>query len=166
MSSMSDRAVTVRSWSRICSPNQVRKSPDTAVLYSRHVQMSAEAAVDLARIGGRPRRHFLAIDQESPDELRELIDLALQLKRERLTGKAERPLAGRVLAMIFEHPSLRTRVSFEVAMLHLGGAALYIGPDEVGLGKRESVPDVARVLSKYVDAIMIRTSGHEEWEER
>jgi ornithine carbamoyltransferase len=127
--------------------------------------MSAEAAVDLARIGGRPQRHFLAIAHESPDDLRELIDLALRLKRERLTGTAERPLRGRVLAMLFEHPSLRTRVSFEVAMLHLGGTALYIGPDEVGLGKRESVADVARVLSRYVDAIVIRSSGHEKVEE-
>jgi ornithine carbamoyltransferase len=127
--------------------------------------MSAEAAVDLARIGGRPRRHFLAIEQESPDDLRELIELAMRLKRERVRGGAERPLAGRVLAMIFEHPSLRTRVSFEVAMLHLGGTALYIGPDEVGLGKRESVADVARVLSRYVDAIMIRASSHDKVEE-
>jgi ornithine carbamoyltransferase len=127
--------------------------------------MSAEAAVDLAPIGRRPRRHFLTIDQESPEELRALIDLALRLKRERLAGAAERPLAGRVLAMIFERPSLRTRVSFEVAMLQLGGTALYIGPDEVGLGKREPAADVARVLSRYVDAIMIRTSGHEKLEE-
>jgi ornithine carbamoyltransferase len=127
--------------------------------------MSAEAAVDLAPIAGRPRRHFLTIDQESPDDLRGLIELALRLKRERLAGALERPLAGRVLAMIFERPSLRTRVSFEVAMLQLGGTALYIGPDEVGLGKRESAADVARVLSRYVDAIMIRSSGHEKIEE-
>jgi ornithine carbamoyltransferase len=140
-------------------------SVDTAVLYSRHDQLSAEAAVDLAPIAGRPRRHFLTIDQESPDELRGLIELALRLKRERLAGALERPLAGRVLAMIFERPSLRTRVSFEVAMLQLGGTALYIGPDEVGLGKRESAADVARVLSRYVDAIMIRSSGHEKIEE-
>jgi ornithine carbamoyltransferase len=127
--------------------------------------MSAEAAADLARIAGRPRRHFLAIQEESPDDLRELIDLALRLKRELRTEAASRPLDGRVLAMLFERPSLRTRVSFEVAMYQLGGKALYIGPDEVGLGKRESVPDVARVLSRYVDAIMIRTAGHERVDE-
>src|SRR5215207_4618989 len=105
MSSMSESAVTVRSWSTICSPNQVRKSAGTAVLYSRPAQLSAEAAVELARIGGRPRRHLLAIDQESPDDLRELIELAMRLKRERVRGEAERPRAGRVLAMLFEHPS-------------------------------------------------------------
>src|SRR5438128_2382693 len=110
--------------------------------------MSAEAAVDLARIDGGARRHFLTIAEQTPDQLRHLIDLALRLKRDRYIGGRDRPLEGRVLAMLFEHPSLRTRVSFEVAMKQLGGDAMYIGPAEVGLGKRESVADVARVLSR------------------
>jgi len=69
-------------------------------------------------------------------------------------------LSGKALALVFEKPSLRTRVSFEMAMLQLGGHALYLSPAEVGLGQRESVPDVARVLSRYVDAIAARTFAH------
>jgi len=73
-------------------------------------------------------------------------------------------LSGKVLALMFEKPSLRTRVSFEIAMRQLGGHTIYLSPDEVGLGKRESVPDVARVLSRYVDAITARTSSHQTLE--
>ena len=73
-------------------------------------------------------------------------------------------LSGKTLALLFEKPSLRTRVSFEVAMRQLGGQVIYLSPAEVGLGKRESVPDVARVLSRYVDAIAIRTFSHQTLE--
>jgi ornithine carbamoyltransferase len=74
------------------------------------------------------------------------------------------PLSGKTLALLFEKPSLRTRVSFEVAIRQLGGQAIYLSPAEVGLGKRESVPDVARVLSRYVDAIVARTFSHQTLE--
>ena len=97
----------------------------------------------------------------SPGRLTHLLTVALRLKeRYRATGRNEPLAAGKTLAMIFEKPSLRTRVSFEVAMQHLGGAALYISPAEIGLGTRESVPDAARVLSGFCDAIMARTFAH------
>ncbi|MBL8056209.1 MAG: ornithine carbamoyltransferase, partial [Anaerolineales bacterium] len=99
-------------------------------------------------------RHFLHIADYSPRELQALLDLAVQLKKERARGGNKPLLKGRVLGMVFQKPSLRTRVSFDMAMRHLGGDALYLSPAEIGLGQRESVADVARVLSGYVDAIM------------
>jgi ornithine carbamoyltransferase len=105
--------------------------------------------------------HFLSIADLSATELGDLLGLATQLKREwRETGN--KPiLRGKSLAMVFQKPSLRTRVSFEMGMVHLGGYALYLGPTEVKMGGRESVPDVARVLSGYVDGIMARVFDHE-----
>jgi ornithine carbamoyltransferase len=124
--------------------------------------MSAEAAVDPGAVAARAtRRHLVAIAELSVDELRDLVELALEIKRRYLGGEEDKPLAGRVLAMVFEHPSLRTRVSFEVGMYQLGGHAMYLAPQEVQLGKRETIPDAARVLSRMVQAIMIRTGGHE-----
>ncbi|MDX1524056.1 MAG: ornithine carbamoyltransferase, partial [Anaerolineae bacterium] len=79
----------------------------------------------------------------------------------KLTGRNEPILRDKILGMVFQKPSLRTRVSFEVGMLHLGGEALYLSPNEIGLGGRESVPDVARVLSGYVNGIMARVFAHE-----
>ena len=87
----------------------------------------------------------------------ELIELSVKIKRNR---KNFAPLPGRVLAMIFHKPSLRTRVSFEVCMNELGGSAMYISDQEIKMGSRESIEDVARVLSRYVDCIMIRTFDH------
>jgi ornithine carbamoyltransferase len=89
-----------------------------------------------------------------------MLDLAVRLKRERAEGGNQPVLNGKVLAMIFQKPSLRTRVSFDMAMRHLGGDALYLSPQEIGLGQRESIADVARVLSGYVDAIMARVFEH------
>ena len=106
-------------------------------------------------------RHFLEIADWSPDELRELLKLATDLKTEWLSRGNKPLLSGKVLGMVFQKPSLRTRVSFEVGMLHLGGHALYLLPDEIGLGKRESIADVARVLSRYVQGIMARVFAHE-----
>jgi ornithine carbamoyltransferase len=106
-------------------------------------------------------RHFLAIADLSIGELRDLLDLAVDLKAAWRSGGGGKPLDGRILAMLFEYPSLRTRVSFEVGMQQLGGHAMYIAPSEVMLGKREPVADAARVLSRYVDGIMLRTAGHE-----
>ena len=88
---------------------------------------------------------------------------ATRLKRDPIPPDA--PLRGRSLAMIFEKPSLRTRLSFEMAMVQLGGHAAYMSPAEVGLGRRESVADVARVTSRYVDGIVLRTFAHETTEE-
>lgn len=91
-----------------------------------------------------------------------MLDLALELKTELKENGANRPLLkDKKLGMIFQKPSLRTRVSFERGMEQLGGSAMYIGPAEIGLGKRESIADVARVMSGYVDAIMARVFDHE-----
>ena len=106
-------------------------------------------------------RHFLAISDYSPEELQYLLNLAGRLKKEWQRGGNKPVLKGQVLGMVFQKPSLRTRVSFDVAMRHLGGDALYLSPTEIGLGGRESVADVARVLSGYVQAIMARTFAHQ-----
>ncbi len=101
-------------------------------------------------------RHFLEIADWSAAELDHLIRLAVQLKLEWQAGGNRPVLGGKVLAMVFQKPSLRTRVSFDVAMLHLGGHALYLSPSEIGLGQRESIADVARVLSGYAQGVMAR----------
>jgi ornithine carbamoyltransferase len=106
-------------------------------------------------------KHFLHISDYSPKELQDLLTLARRLKKEHQRGGNKPVLKGQALGMVFQKPSLRTRVSFEMAMVHLGGHALYLSPNEVGLGGRESVPDVARVLSGYVQAIMARTFAHQ-----
>ncbi len=105
-------------------------------------------------------RHFLHIADYSAKELQDLLDLAVALKKEWKRGGNKPVLKGQVLGMVFQKPSLRTRVSFDMAMRHLGGDALYLSPSEIGLGGRESVADVARVLSGYVQAIMARTFAH------
>jgi len=118
------------------------------------------AARELAPIGERhappdPPRHFLDIDQFDTDELRAILDTGFAYKNGR---RRDRPLAGKTLAMIFEKPSTRTRVSFEVAMRQLGGDTIYLSAADSQLGRGETVADTARVLSRYVDAIMIRTN--------
>lgn len=105
--------------------------------------------------------HFLAISDLSSEDLNGLIDRAIELKTEWKAGGNEPLLKDKVLAMVFQKPSLRTRVSFDMAMRHLGGDALYLSPNEIGLGKREAISDVSRVLSGYVDAIMARVFAHE-----
>lgn len=106
-------------------------------------------------------RHFVDLTEWSSAELNHLLKLAVHLKLEWQAGGNRPLLAGKVLAMVFQKPSLRTRVSFDVAMLHLGGHALYISPQEIGLGQRESIADVARVLSGYTQAIMARVFEHQ-----
>jgi ornithine carbamoyltransferase len=110
-------------------------------------------------------QHFLAISDLSSQELNDLVDLAIDLKKSWRSGGNEPVLRDRVLAMVFQKPSLRTRVSFDMAMRHLGGDALYLSPNEIGLGKREAISDVSRVLSGYVDAIMARVFSHEHIQE-
>ena len=106
-------------------------------------------------------QHFLAVSDFSAAELWQFLNKAQALKQELKAGGNQPILKGKILGMIFQKPSLRTRVSFEVGMLQLGGEALYLSPAEIGLGKRESVPDVARVMSGYVDGIMARVFDHE-----
>ena len=106
-------------------------------------------------------RHLISVADLSPRDVQRVVDVALQTK----SGQSVSVLGGKTLALLFEKPSLRTRVSFDVAMQQLGGHALYLSPAEVGLGEREPVADVARVLSRYVDAIAARTFKHETVEE-
>ena len=107
------------------------------------------------------QRHFIAVSDFSRDELRHFLDVSKRLKKQlKETGKNDPILAGKVLAMIFEKPSLRTRVSFDVGVAQLGGSGMFIKGEEVGWGKREPVKDVARVLSSMADGIMARTFEH------
>ncbi len=110
-------------------------------------------------------KHFLTIADLSADEVWQVLSLARELKEEWQGGGNKPILKDKTLGMVFQKPSLRTRVSFEMGMIHLGGQALYIAPDEIKLGVRESVPDVARVLSRYVDGIMARVFSHRHIEE-
>jgi ornithine carbamoyltransferase len=104
--------------------------------------------------------HFLDISDHSPEELQDLLDLAVRLKKEYYSTGNPPLFRGKVLGMIFQKPSLRTRVSFDMAMRHMGGDALYLSPNEIGLGKRESIADVSRVLSGYVQGLMARVFEH------
>ena len=106
-------------------------------------------------------KDFLAISDYSGEDLQNMLDLAVKLKAEYFAGGNAPIGKGKTMAMIFQKPSLRTRVSFDMVMRHLGGDALYLSPAEIGLGKREAISDVARVLSGYVDVIMARVFAHE-----
>src|SRR5689334_25304950 len=107
-------------------------------------------------------KHFTAIANCTPQELNHVMDVSFRLKKQlKDSGRNDPLLAGKTLAMIFEKPSLRTRVSFAVAMTQLGGQGLLLRQEEVGLGSREPVPDVARVLSGMCDGIMARTFSHQ-----
>ena len=107
-------------------------------------------------------KHFLDLDQVAPAELRHMLDLGLAFKR----GEGEpAPLKGMTLAMIFEKPSTRTRVSFEVGMKQLGGDTVVLSPTEMQIGRGETIGDTARVLSRYVDAVMLRTNLPDKLEE-
>jgi ornithine carbamoyltransferase len=110
-------------------------------------------------------KHFLDLDQLSPDALRSILASAVALKAKRNAGANEKPLAGRTLAMLFEKPSTRTRVSFHVGMTELGGDVISLSPQDSQLGRGESIADTARVLSRYVDAMMLRTSAPEKLHE-
>ncbi|WP_274630131.1 ornithine carbamoyltransferase [Arvimicrobium flavum] len=105
-------------------------------------------------------RHFTDLSAVSAAELRAILDDASARKAELKAGNRSRPFDGRVLAMIFDKPSTRTRVSFDVAMRQLGGETIMLTGAEMQLGRSESIADTAKVLSRYVDAIMIRTTSH------
>ena len=132
---------------------------------ARSVSRIRAASQDAEPLGGGrepgPPRHFLDIDQHETAELRHMLDLGFAYKN----GRPDRPLAGKTLAMIFEKPSTRTRVSFEVAMRQLGGDVIVLDTASSQLGRGETIADTARVLSRYVDAIMIRTNHAEKLDE-
>jgi ornithine carbamoyltransferase len=109
-------------------------------------------------------RHFLSLLDLSGDELRSLISHAIQVKNNLKQGISHTPLTGKVMAMIFEKSSTRTRVSFETGMSQLGGHALFLTPRDIQLGRGEPIEDSARVISSMVDCIMIRTFGHDRLE--
>jgi len=108
-----------------------------------------------------PKRDFLRILDLTTDELHDLLTLAGRLKRQLAAGTPHPVLAGRTLAMIFEKPSLRTRVTFEVGMVQLGGAAIHLAPGDIRLGEREPATDIARNLERWVDVVMARVFSHD-----
>jgi ornithine carbamoyltransferase len=105
-------------------------------------------------------RDFLSMDDLTAEEIRAVLERSSDLKRRLRAGESAPVLAGKTLAMIFEKPSLRTRVTFEVGMRQLGGHAIYLSPQDIQLGTRESTPDVARNLSRWVNGVMARTFAH------
>ncbi len=109
-------------------------------------------------------RHFLSLLDLSGDELRALIHRAIELKARRQQGEIDQPLKNRLLGMVFEKSSTRTRVSFEAAMAQFGGHAIFLSPRDTQLGRGEPIEDTSRVLSRMVDAIMVRTFEHEKLE--
>jgi ornithine carbamoyltransferase len=106
-------------------------------------------------------RHFLDLSELSPQDLRAMLDASVAMKKNLKAHKPDRPLEGKTLAMIFERPSTRTRVSFEVGMRQLGGDAIMLTGQEMQLGRGETFADTARVLSRFVDIIMIRILSHD-----
>lgn len=110
-------------------------------------------------------KDLLTLIDFSSEQIHDLLALAVELKQKQLSGEVYTPLAGKTLAMIFEKSSTRTRVSFEVGMTQLGGHALYLNSNDLQIGRGETIADTARVLSQYVDAIMIRTFEHSKIEE-
>ena len=105
--------------------------------------------------------NLVSLAELSPEEIWEILETARHLKRELRSGVRHNVLEGKTLAMIFQKPSLRTRVSFETGMWQLGGHAIYLGPDDIKIGKRETTEDIALNLSRYVDGIMARVFEHE-----
>lgn len=111
-------------------------------------------------------KHFLELSDYSSNELNALLDLSVELKALYRNGNRDTCLLGKSVMMIFEKPSSRTRISFEVAINQLGGSAIYARPDDAGrLGEREPIKDLARVLNGYVDTIVVRTFAHESLQE-
>ncbi len=107
-------------------------------------------------------KNFLSIKNYSTQELTELLELSASLKKLYKNGGRDLCLAGKTLVMLFEKPSLRTRMSFQIAMTNLGGSSIYVKPEDIGgIGKREPIKDIGRVLSRYADGIMARTFAHQ-----
>lgn len=106
-------------------------------------------------------KNIITLHELTTEEIFQILKTAETLKMKQLTGEPQPLLPGKTLGMIFQKPSLRTRVSFETGMTQLGGHAIYLGPDDISLGERETTEDIARVLSRYVDVIMARVFGHQ-----
>ncbi len=124
--------------------------------------LEIKTAIDAETFKGR---HFLTLLDYSPDEIKFILNKALELKLQQKNGECPHVLTGKSLGMIFENSSTRTRVSFEVGMTQLGGHALFLSPRDMQIGRGEPIMDTAKVLSRYVDGIMIRTNSHEKVEE-
>ncbi|MGZ0043283.1 ornithine carbamoyltransferase [Paenibacillus ottowii] len=120
--------------------------------------MSQGGALQQVNLKGRD---FLELDDYSPEEIQYLIELAIEIKRKHKNGEVYQPLKGKTLGLIFEKSSTRTRVSFEVGMYQLGGHALFLSKNDIQLGRGEPISDMAQVMSRYLDGIMIRTFGHD-----
>ncbi|MBE0338831.1 ornithine carbamoyltransferase [Paenibacillus sp. 23TSA30-6] len=120
--------------------------------------MSQGGALQKINLKGRD---FLELDDYSTEEIQYLIDLAIEIKRKHKNGEAYQPLKGKTIGLIFEKSSTRTRVSFEVGMFQLGGHALFLSKNDIQLGRGEPISDMAQVMSRYLDGIMIRTFGHD-----
>src|SRR5262249_2415872 len=105
-------------------------------------------------------RHFLDLLDLTSEQILHLLNEATRLKTAHARGEATPILVGKVLGMVFEKPSLRTRVSFQAAIAQLGGSSVFLPGNEAGLGSRESISDFARVMSEYVDAVVLRTFSH------
>jgi ornithine carbamoyltransferase len=106
-------------------------------------------------------RHFIDPLDLTVDEVHTLLEQTARLKKDQQRGRRRLTLVGRVLGLVFEKPSLRTRVSFQAAMAQLGGSSIYMAASEAGMGTRETVPDFARVISQYLDVVVLRTFAHE-----
>ena len=106
------------------------------------------------------KRDLISMQDLTPKEIRYIFDLTKKLKKRKNRSSTE--LKGKSIGLVFQKPSNRTRVSFETAVYQLGGNCVYLGPEEVGLGKRESTNDVAKTLSRYLDGIVARTFYHED----
>ncbi|RED57565.1 ornithine carbamoyltransferase [Cohnella lupini] len=105
-------------------------------------------------------RDFLGLVDYTPEEIRYLLDLAIELKRKQKAGEIYHPLKGKSLGMIFEKSSTRTRISFEVGMYQLGGQALFLSKNDIQMGRGETIRDTAQVMSRYLDGMILRTFGH------
>ncbi|MCJ2122667.1 ornithine carbamoyltransferase [Methylobacterium sp. J-077] len=125
-------------------------------------QIDGRARAPVPHLNGAAPRHFLDLKDFSGADLRGVLDASAAIKAHRRKGEraAERPLVGKTLAMVFDRPSTRTRVSFDVAMRELGGETLMLTGSEMQLGRGETIGDTAKVLSRFVDAIMIRILDH------
>lgn len=108
------------------------------------------------------QKDFVSIADLTKEEIDHIFELTAEIKTKLKNGESYHPLKGKTLAMIFQKPSARTRISFETGMFQLGGHALYLSPADIGIGKRESVADIARVIARYNDGIMARLFGHED----
>ena len=106
-------------------------------------------------------RDYLAVADLTPEEIAFVVDTAIALKRSRAVGEQITPLAGKSVAVLFEKPSTRTRVSFQAAIAQLGGQSFYLRPDELQSSRGEPIKDTARIIDRYCDALVMRTWGHE-----